>query len=191
MARILTLLIAHFVSISIANAGLWEIGVNGNHRVANLDANNKTEATAITGSLAYYFGMMSALEGSYTYGYAKTALNFTDRPGQTVQVFYDMVGLDLVITFMGQDSPIRPYIKGGGAYIIAKDTYFQEAGSRTIKLTGVRGEDTGLVPSAGAGIKINISRLVSIKLGAEGWAATPRTPGLWDVMYRGGVSVMF
>lgn len=172
-------------------AGLWEVGVNGNHRLANLDAHNSTEATAVTGSVAYYFGAMSALEGSYTYGYAKTRLKFTDRPAQTVQVFYDMAGADLVITLLSQESPIRPYVKGGAAYIIAKDTYFSEDGSRTIKLTGIRGEDTGFVPSAGAGVKISLNRIISIKLGAEGWASSPRNSNIWDVMYRGGISVMF
>lgn len=174
-----------------AHAGMWELGVNGNYRKAYMNADNTTDASALTGSIAFYFGTMSALEGSYTYGSAKTRLALKDRPNQTVTVFYEMIGLDLVITLTGQDSVIRPYIKGGGAYILKKDTFFAEDGRTAIMVTGQSGEDTGLVPSAGAGVKINLSRVLSLKLGVEGWSSTPRNAGLWDTMYRAGVSLLF
>lgn len=174
-----------------ARAGMWEVGVNGNQRKAFMNADNITEAAALTGSVAYYFGLMSALEASYTYGSSQTRLQFAERSRQKVSVFYEMAGLDLVITFASQDAPIRPYIKGGGAYILRKDTYFEEDGRAAILVTGQSGLDTGLVPSAGAGVRIVLSRVLSLKVGAEGWAATPRNPGLWDTMYRAGISLMF
>jgi hypothetical protein len=173
-----------------AQAGYMELGVNGNYRKAYLDQVNSSEAQAMTGSFAYYFGAMSALEANYTYGSAKTILKFNDRPEQTTQVDYEMAGLDLVVTLAGQDAPIRPYVKGGAAYIIRKDTSFRTGGTEIV-VGGQPGTDTGLVPSAGAGLRIGIAKAIAIKLGVEGWASTPRNTGLWDVMYRAGVSVMF
>ncbi len=188
---LLTVFCAGFaVSLASAQAGYMEVGMNGNYRKAYLDEVNTSEAQALSGSVAYYFGAMSALEASYTYGSAKTELKFPDRPDQITTVNYELGGLDLVITLAGPDAPIRPYVKGGGAYIIRKDTSFRTGGQEVV-VSGQSGRDTGLVPSAGAGFKISIAKLISLKFGVEGWAATPRNTNLWDVMYRAGVSVMF
>lgn len=169
-----------------ASAGYLELGVSGSYKQSYIDTDSWELTTAYTASVDWYFALQSALELSYTNGSQQTYLHFDDRPSQTTTNYFELVGLDFVYTFFSPEVVVRPYLKGGAAYLLRKDLVFDTAGQ-----TVVLNQDTGLVPSAGAGAKISITRDFAIKLGVDGWASTPGTAKRWDYVARAGVSWMF
>lgn len=169
-------------------AGFIEIGGTGAYRKTTLSKTNFSENKAITASLAYYFMELSALELSYTNGLYSTKSTPSDPTlGQTVKADYDQVGLDFILSFAGRQSPIRPYIKVGGAYI-RKRFLIQPYGYTAEEVT----PDPSLVPSAGLGIKIRLSDHLSFKFALEGSSTPlPDKSSTFDYVGQAGVSWIF
>lgn len=174
--------------IPVAHAGVIEIGATGNYRESYLTEKTYQKSVSYTGSISYYFWEMSALELSYTRGTNISSLKISTTDQQTINTtYFEMVGMDLVLTLADKQSYFLPYIKGGGAYL-AKEMENQREGTPMQKDSLY-----GLVPSAGLGFKLRLSQNLSIKIGADAWT-NPHKSGqdtVWDYAGRGGFSWLF
>ena len=176
-----------------ANAGFFEVSASGSYRKSNIDVAAYDESQSVTGSIAYYLNEASAIELSYTDGRNKRVLSENQPNGQTTNLYYTTAGLDFVYTFGGKESAIRPYFKAGGVYIISKKLVYQFRYSDTLWTAETREDATGLVPSAGAGIRIALTNSLSLKIGVDGWCSRPLSnpPVTVDWFGRAGLSLFF
>jgi hypothetical protein len=95
--------------------------------------------------------------------------------------------MDLVLSFAERQDPFRPYIKFGGGYL-TKQRYRKindDARERIAKQDGV-------VPSAGLGMSLALSKEFSIKLGIDAWTSPlDEDPLVIDYAARAGISWLF
>lgn len=147
-------------------AAFTELGASINYRRTSIDSSNYSESTSYTGSISYYFWERSALEFSYTSGIGKLSSKATgvSELAQIQIAQFSMTSIDLVLSLSGREDPIQPYVKFGGGYVDKK--IFKEndiEGRRLIQ------KQSGVVPSAGAGIKFSLTQSLSLKLGIDAW----------------------
>lgn len=172
-----------------AFAGFIEIGASANYRSSGYDKDNYIQSLTYTASFSYYFWEMCAWELNYTTGYSKqsTKASGVIENRTTIEDNIEMTSMDLVLSFAARTDPIRPYIKFGGGYL-TKERFRQIEGFAKNKISTQR----GLVPSAGAGISLNITKEFSIKLGVDAWTSpTGQDPVIVDYAGRAGVSWIF
>jgi hypothetical protein len=140
-----------------ATAGLFEIGAQANYRSTNFDATHSEASETGTGSLAYYFWGLSALEISYTRG----ASLQNNSPEYQAYEDFTGYGLDLMITFANQNSSLKPYLKVGAAYVDKNLREFFPS------LPAISIETRGIAPSAGMGFKLMMGQQFALKAGFE------------------------
>jgi hypothetical protein len=171
-----------------AQAGFVEIGASGNYRISRIDDNNKQELVSYTGSVSYYFWELSALELSYTQGQQVVTVQFEGETTRTTMTtFFELIGLDLVLTLADKQSMLQPYIKVGGAYLRKEIVRDVEGLGRT-KMDS----PAGVVPSAGIGFKLRFTQTLSFKVGVDAWTSPlDREPVTIDYAGRAGISWMF
>ena len=187
-----------FIFSSISQAQFIEVGGSASYKKTNFAPGAYDEGTSLTGSLSYIFDEMSAVELSYTNGVSRQAVPIAQSSQQgatltyhTTSVYYELIGLDLVLTFGEANWTFRPYIKGGTAYLLRKRLVDQ------IDNTAANIEDqpTGFVPSAGLGFKLSLTKSLSLKAGIEAWTSAPlvggQTDPSLDVSARAGLSWLF
>lgn len=187
MRSLLVLLFA--LTPAISSAGYYEFGLSGNYRKLYLPSQTTRESfdstVSFTGSFAYYFAEMAAAELSYTRGQSERFIPSSTSDSRTTYDF-ELIGLDLVLTFADRKAPFIPYLKAGVAYFAKKDVtyeYSNPAYQETVAL------DPTFVPSVGIGMKIRITERLSFKIGLEAWTSDsldkdPR----WDMAGRAGIS---
>lgn len=190
MRSLLVVLLSLLVTPSV-HAGFIEVGASGNFKRVNVADDVTDTQRSVTGSLAYYFTEMSALELSYTDGLQKSEVKSTTGLGQTISVQYSMVGLDFILTMGERDAILRPYFKAGAAYILEKkrttEFEFNPAAS------SVSEEDPALVPSAGLGFRLLLTKNWSLKAGVDVWSSKSISEDNAKLDYAGrlGLSWMF
>ena len=169
-------------------AGYYELGFAGNYRKLYLPTDTARESfdatISLTGSFAYYFAEMAAMELSYTKGESERFVPSTNGDSRTIYDF-DLIGLDLVLSLADRKASFIPYVKAGVAYFSKKEVTYEFTGfpSETVPL------DPTFVPSAGFGMKIRLTERLSFKIGLEIWTSDsidndPR----WDMAGRAGIS---
>lgn len=153
---------------SPAFAGYTELSGSVNYKKTSIDKYNYSDSTSYTGSISYYFWEMSALELSYTSGLGKLSTKATGalEPVQIQIAQFTMTGLDLVLSLAGKEDILQPYIKLGGAYM-DKSFYKENALEGRVKIQS----QYGIVPSAGAGLKIAFTKSLSIRAGIDAWTS--------------------
>lgn len=160
-----------FFASSVSHAGFIEIGASGNYKKVNLSDDVTDQSTAITGSLSYILGAMSAIELSYTSGQQKSIVKYpTLGTTDTTTIKYSMLGLDFILTLGAQDAILRPYIKAGVAYILNKERTTMNSFNVTTSSTSSEGSKS-LVPSGGAGFRLKLSEQLSLKAGVDAWTS--------------------
>lgn len=181
-----------FVSQS-ARAGFIEIGGSGSYRKSNIGTDSYDESTSITGSLSYYFDESSALELSYTDGINKRRIGDGQPNGQLTNMSYKTAGLDFILTLGDRESTVRPYIKLGGVYIMEKKITGQYWQNGIVYPASPREDPAALVPSAGIGFKLSLTKTWSLKVGVEAWSSRSisEQPVTIDYSGRVGLSWMF
>jgi outer membrane protein W len=180
MKRILLFVIL-FCSLP-AKAGYFEIGGSGSYRKTSQDKDNYSVFKSITGSVAYYFWELSALEVSYTR--ARQDENYTTYSST---VFQEIFETDFIFTLATRKSTFQPYIKVGAAYQVKKSEYKQPNTSPT-PLPTVRGWG----PSGGIGFKFMMNENLALKAGIDIWSSPlNQDPVTYDYAFRGGLSVLF
>ncbi len=181
-----------FVFSPLAKAQFIEIGGSASYKKTNFVPGAYGQSSSLTASLSYIFDEMSAIELSYTNGISSQVVptNIANT-NHTTSVYYELVGLDLVLTLGSADWRIRPYIKGGSALLLKKRLVDQIDGFAA----SIDDEPTGFVPSSGFGFKLTITKSLSLKAGIEAWTSAPliggqSNPSL-DVSARAGFSWLF
>jgi hypothetical protein len=183
---LLLLVLLMTLSLNQAKAGFIEIGASGSYRYTTVDEFNYSKTQSITGSFAYYFWEMSALELSYTDGTNMTFGKTASNESYIATTRYQLMGLDLVISFAGRQDPFRPYIKFGGAYQKKKLLYEQGYFAPVERLS------EGFSPTVGAGFKLAITQEFAIKIGADAWSSPiNESPIRYDFAASAGVSLLF
>lgn len=153
----------------LAHAGLMELELSVLYRTSSINEDNYTKSTSYTGGFSYYFGEMSAIEFTYTRGVSELSIKASDADPQTLfKSLFEMYGVDLVFTLAGRESAIQPYVKFGGAHISKEIVRVADGGSQ--------GSDKvespeGVVPSAGVGLKLRLSKAFTIKMGVDAWTS--------------------
>lgn len=176
-----------------AHAGFIEVGASGSYKKSNIGTDSFDESQSITGSFSYYFDESSALELSYTDGINRRVIGQGQADGQLTNMYYKMLGLDLVLTLGTREATLRPYVKVGGVYIMDKRIVTQyRSGGNTFPET-TREDPPALVPSAGIGFKLALSKSLSLKVGVEAWSSrsVSEEPVTIDYSGRVGLSWMF
>lgn len=166
MSKNIFLLLLLALSSTQSYAGFTELGASVNYRRTSIDEYNYSDSTSYTGSIAYYFWERSALELSYTSGIGKLSTRATGTTEITqIQIAeFSMTSLDLILSLAGKEDPFQPYIKVGAGYVDKK--IFKEnelEGRRLIQ------KQSGIAPSAGVGLKIGLTKHLSLKLGIDAW----------------------
>ncbi len=174
-----------------ASAGFVEVGASANYRSSGYDKSNFVESIAYTASLSYYFWEMCAWELNYTTGYSKQVTKgpLAIDPKETVEDNIQLVSLDLVLSFAGRQDPFRPYVKFGGGYL--KKERFRQVNNGNVDPISTQ---EGMVPSAGLGFAIGVTKELSIKLGLDAWTSPlgkKDQPLIVDYAGRAGISWMF
>ncbi len=165
-----------------AFAGVYEISALYNFKKTYYDSQNYEATETGTGSLAYYFWEMSALELSYTKGAAILV-----QPGDTVYQDISAYGADLLFTIANRESSFKPYIKVGGSYVIKTLRHYYAAGAT------MPAKIEGLSPFAGIGMKFMIGQQFGIKMGID-VSSSPMAnnqPTTYDFGANAGISFLF
>jgi hypothetical protein len=189
--RILGILTLVAVSIlsSEAKANFVEVGVSGSYKRSNIGENAYDESQSLTGSLSYYFDESSAIEFSYTDGKNRRMIGENQADGQLTNMIYKMMGLDFVLTIGPREATLRPYVKVGAVYILEKRITSQ-TWLNNVVFTGTPIEDPpALVPSAGIGFKLTLTKEWSLKVGAEAWTSRPLSQPPVTIDYAGRVGL--
>lgn len=184
--KISLMILAGILSTSLSAHALYtELGLSYGRKTTSFDQNNTFDSESITGSLSLYFLERLALELSYTdaNGIREEKASPTDARRTTTQKS-QILGADLILVFADKKALFQPYIKGGGAQI-----------SRFQKIK-IEGQDTytiepekATVPSYGAGLKIQMTETLGIKLSYDVWK-TPIGDGMQtdDSSIRAGIT---
>ena len=186
-----SLLVAMFAET--ANAGFIEVGVSGSYKKSNIGEKAYDESQSLTGSLSYYFDESSALELSYTDGINRRMIGEGEANGQLTNMYYKMMGLDFVLTMGTRESNLRPYVKVGGVYIVEKRIVSQTWLNNVVYSAAPIEDPPALVPSAGVGFKLSLTKEWSLKVGLEAWTSRPvsQTPVTIDYAGRVGLTWLF
>lgn len=148
-----------------ASAMYTELGLSYGRKTTTFDEQNSFDSESITGSLSLYFLERLALELSYTdaTGIRYEKASATDAKRVTTQKS-QVIGADLILVFADKKALFQPYIKAGGAQI----SRYQEIkieGQNTFTIE----PENATVPSYGAGLKIQVTEALGIKLSYDVW----------------------
>lgn len=174
-----------------AQAGLMEVSYQFARTESKFDDDNFSRSLSHTGSLAWYFMEMSALEVSYTQGEGQ--ISSVASSGDTIRFRTDlkMYGADLVFTLAGKDWAFQPYVKGGAAWVDKKIFRKETAVSYEELVTETDKDDA--VPSMGAGFRFRMTKSLRLKASYDRWRSGKDANGeeQWDDAVRAGISVFF
>ena len=183
----LLLLTLIFLSSSPAWALNYEFGLSFANKKNSFDKDNFFETESSTASASIYFSEQIALELSYTD--AKAKRNEKPEGGNTTETFQrtEVIGADLIYVLVDRKSWIQPYVKGGMAQLKRSQTVFVVESNDLEELD----IETAIIPSYGAGIKINITKSLSVRVSYDVWQ-TPVGGGTTsnDSQMRAGLSWM-
>ncbi|HMN69309.1 MAG TPA: outer membrane beta-barrel protein [Bdellovibrionales bacterium] len=174
---------------STARAGFIEVGASVNYRSSGYDENNYIKSLTYTGSMSYYFMEMCAFEINYTTGYSKQLSkgNGATDPKTLIEDSISLVSGDLVLSFAGRQDPFRPYIKVGAGYL-TKERFRKVNDDARERIS----EQSGMVPSAGLGVSVSLTKEFSIKFGVDAWTSPmDEDPLVVDYAGRAGISWIF
>ncbi len=125
-------------------AGYWEISANGSYFKFNNGIQDNVKAHTVTtrigAGLAYRFIENTAIEFSYLHSRIKDSFGqdipaLPDRYYIIKRTQIENYSLNLVLYFSGKKSSFRPYIRGGGGYMIRKTNL---SGQATDRITGAK-----------------------------------------------------
>lgn len=164
-------------------AGYFEISASGSYRKTSYDENNYSVYRSGTGSVAYYFWEMSALELNYTK--ARSDEIKSEYQARSYVTFY---GADLIFTLASKQSLFQPYIKVGAAYQHKKASYKQTNVATVTHFPDIK----GWAPSGGVGLKFILGKHVALKAGVDAWSSPlSQDKVTYDYAGRVGLSLLF
>lgn len=170
-------------------AGFVEVGASVNYRSSGYDEYNFIQSLSYTSTFSYYFWEMCAWELNYTTGYTKQKTKGSDPldPETTIEDLIDMVSMDLVLSFAERQDPFRPYLKVGAGYLTKQR--FRKINDDPRESIS---KQQGVVPSAGIGFSLSITKELSVKLGIDAWTSPlDEDPLVIDYAGRAGITWLF
>ena len=174
-------------------AGIIELSLNGNYKNSKIDEANYKLNTGLSTSISYFFGEMSALEFSYSNSEEINSLRQSVTADTQVTTYKStFYGVDFVLSFASRKSQLQPFIKIGAAKLVKK-TFYKETNVDEKEIA----KFSGLVPSAGAGMRMKFTQTFSLKMGIDAWSvkndSDNTTPDFkdWDYAGRVGLSWLF
>ncbi len=189
-----TLLFILVLLPTLSHAGYYELGFSGNYRKLYLPSDTNRESfdatVSYTGSFAYYFAEMAAAELSFTKGQSERFVPSAAADSRTIYDF-NLIGLDIVLTFAERKADFIPYFKFGVAYFAKKEvTYeFIDNSGALVPGSGTESLPATFVPSLGFGLKVRLTKYMSFKIGLEAWTSDAlNTEPRWDIAGRAGIS---
>jgi hypothetical protein len=193
LSKVLTVIAtisAFALSAQRAHAGIFELSYTFSQRSSFIDDQNYQKSLSHTGSIAWYFLEMSALEISYTHGEGEVSGYAT---GDTSSIIYktrlDMWDSSLVFTLAQKDWAFQPYVKGGAA-LVNKRIYRTDASFNNKEISHTDSND--LVPSLGVGFRLFFTQNLSLKAGYDRWRTGKNgSKDIWDDAIRAGLSLTF
>ena len=177
-------------SFGSASAGLMEVSYTYSTRNSFIDDDNFQKSYSHTGSFAWYFLEMSAIEFSYTKGESEISGKPSDETTPIVFLTqFEMYDTSLILTFAGKNSFFQPYIKGGAAWI---DKVIYRTDSTVANKKVSETDRTDAVPSWGVGFKLFVTKNMSLKASYDTWkAGESGSDERWDDAVRAGLSILF
>jgi len=177
-----------FFCSSLAYAGLMEVSASYSIRQSNIDENNYTKNESWSGSFAWYFLELSAIEFSYTKGLSTQSLKSATDPVQIYFAQFEMFGADLIVTMAKKESFFQPFVRAGAAKL--QKEFYRKAADGTITKYGEPVDE--IVPSYGVGFKIFLTKAFSIKTSYDRWRSGAKDDEeIWDEAIKAGVSWYF
>lgn len=167
-----------------ADAGFFEVGASGSYRSSYVNEFNYSRTQALTGTVAYYFWEMSALEFSYTSGTNQTFGRTANDQSYIATTEFELFGADLILSLAGRQAPFRPYFKFGGSHQRKRITFEQSYFPAYVE------KIEGFAPTVGAGFKLMMTEALALKMGGDAWASPDRT-NRFDVAATVGLSWLF
>lgn len=160
-----------------------EFGVSYGYSKRTFNSTNFYQTDSKSASLSFYLFEKWALETSYTESFYESQESDTNST-RTVQQSSQIANGSIVYMMYDRKNMVQPYVKGGAA-LIKKKQVVKYLNASAIEIP----ESSGWAPSYGAGLKIVISELFSIKLGYEIWQ-TPLSDNTSsdDTSFKAGLS---
>lgn len=199
-------LVFGFLSASAAHAGFFEISANGSFfKYNNGLVGGEPSSTIIRrlgGGLGYRFLQNTSIELNYTH--SRNQDQFTQDSAQISSIWrieklseFQNLSLSLVIEFTGKNSPFRPYIRGGGGYMIRKTTL---AGKATNRITEVvtdlefnqEPETQTASADGGIGFKLFVADSIALEFSGNVYATDLDKSEIYlHYSYTGGLRFVF
>lgn len=153
------------IASTTASAMYTELGLSYGRKTTTFDEQNSFDSESITGSLSLYFLERLALELSFTdaTGIRYEKASPADAKRVTTQKS-QVIGADLILVFADKKALFQPYIKAGGAQI-SRYQQVKIEGQNTFTIE----PENATVPSYGAGLKIQVTEALGIKLSYDVW----------------------
>lgn len=172
-----------------AQAGIIELSYTYSQRSSYIDDDNFQKSLSHTGSMAWYFFEMSALELSYTKGKGEVSGKAEGEDPVKLITNLEMYDASLVLTLAQKDWSFQPYIKGGAAMVDKRISKVTPTG--TAKMSETDKDD--IVPSFGAGFRFYLTKNLSVRAGYDRWRSGKDSSGndIWDDAIRAGISFNF
>ncbi len=171
-----------------ANAGVIEISYTYSQRSSFIDDDNYQKSLSHTGSLAWYFFDLSALELSYTNGEGEVSGKAEGENALKYITRLDMYDASLVVTIAQKDWSFQPYLKGGAAWVDKR--IYRKDSIETKKISHTDKDE--VVPSFGVGFKVYLTKGLSVRAGYDRWrTGKSGDEEVWDDAVRAGLSFNF
>lgn len=176
----------------LSQAGIIELSYSYSQTESKIDDDNFTRSLSHTGSLAWYFMQMSALELSFTRGEGQVSgKSSSDTAAIKYRTDLKLYGADLVLTLAAKDWLFQPYIKGGAAWVDKTIYRLNTAVTPDEEVISQTDRDQ-VVPSLGTGFRLRVNEQFSIKASYDRWrSGNSGDTDIWDSAVRAGVSFMF
>lgn len=173
----------------LAHAGVIELSYTYSQRSSFINDDNYNKTKSHTGSIAWYFFDLSAIEFSYTKGQGQVSgKSSTDTRAIRLDTFLEMYDISLVFTLAQKDWAFQPYIKGGAAWIDKEIYRDDNNGYNLISKT----DKDEVVPSFGVGFRYYFTKAISLRAGFDRWrTGKDGDKEVWDDALRAGISFAF
>jgi hypothetical protein len=201
-------LLAAFLFNSVAaEAGYFEIFVNGSYFKFNNGTFNGETATTTTskygGGMAYRLLSNTSIELNYTHSknlesFAAVIPSIANPVSVQRTSQFDNLSLNLVLEFMDKKSAFRPYVRGGGGYMyrqtaLAGSTISVSTGLREdVDLGGSQPDSKSVSADAGLGFKVFIAESIAVELSTTVYATDLDQPKIYlHYSVAGGLRYIF
>lgn len=168
LARVGALFLTLLIPVT-AQAGLTELELGVLVRSSTINEDNFQRSVSYKGSVSYYFWESSALELSYTQGTTTLSVRGSEiEPVTIYRTVFQLIGLDFVLSLADRKAAVQPYVKVGAVHMTRR--ILREADGGSLGTDEIASQNA-VVPSAGAGFKLLLSKSFALKFGVDAWTS--------------------